>query len=259
MSSILKVQNLKYKGILNDVSFEIKDKSFNILFGPNGCGKTTLVKAILGLIDYTGEIFFENNLLKKETVKAGIGVMTSHSILEEKKVISNIIYPLINLNYSDEQAKIKVYDISKKLNIGYLLFKDADELSSSERKLVDLACALVSEPRLIVIDDTLEKIDNKAKNKIINYLKGLKKSTVIFITNNVEDFLLADNIIIMNDGRIMEVGTPEELFKNEKLFVNNNSSLPFVVDLFNKLKFYDLIDSKEIIFDLDELVDKIWK
>ena len=260
MSNSLKVEKLKYKEILNDISFTLKDKTFNILCGPNGCGKSTLIKCILGLNEYEGSIHIFGELLTKENeekLRKRIGALTDFSKLLNGTVLYNIEYPLKNLDYPEEKVREKAYSICKKLDILDIAFKEVNELSISQKKIVLFASAVVSEPNILIIDDSFDIFDSYYRKKIMNYLSSKTKSTIFFITNKAEDYLYADNILIMNNGKILINEVAKEVLKDEKKFVKNNLELPFLVDLSNKIKSYDLID--DIFLDVEKMVNSIWK
>lgn len=260
MSSILKIENLKYKDILKNISLSLEEKSFNILAGSNSSGKTTLVKCIIGLVEYDGEIIFQGSLMHKENIKElikNIGVITEENALLKGTSIYNIIYSLLNLKYEEDQAKKKAYSISKKLGIDNILFKNIEELSLSEKKMVSFASSIVHDPKLIIIDDSYDELDSNYRGKIVNYLKSQSKSTILFITNHETDFLLADNLIFMKDGKIVFSDNLSKILDNEKIFVKNGIKPPFLLDLSYKLESYELING--VILDLDEMVNAIWK
>lgn len=260
MGYILKIENLKYKDVLKDISFSLKENSFNVLVGENGSGKTTLVKAIVNLIKYEGTITLLGTEINNENVRdliKNIGVLTEDNFLLNETSLYNITYPLLNLDYEETEAKKKAYEISKKLDIDNLLIKRAEELSLSEKKLVLFAKTIIHNPKLIIIDDTFEELDNYYRNKILNYLKAQKDKTILFITNNEEDILIADNLLIMKDGQVTESNSVKKLVNNKKVFIENNIKMPFLVNLSHKLIQNKKL--KKIILDEEKLVEVIWK
>lgn len=254
MSSILEIKDLTVDKILNNVTLFIEDGTFNVLIGSNG--KTTLVRAVMGLVEYNGTIKFNGELIekknKKEIIK-NIGYFRNN-MLKKGTVIDNIIYPLINLEIDETEAKKRVYDICDKFKINDLTLKNIKDLTNTEKKLVSFIVSIIHNPKLIIIDDTLEEFDEINKNKILNYLKK-SKITCLFLTNNEEDIIISDNLIIMKDGKIIESGKTIDLLNNEKLF--NNIGIPFSADLSNKLKVYDIVDKTYL--DVCEMIDDIWK
>lgn len=260
MDYILKIDNLHYNNILKGVSLSLKKNTFNVLMGANGSGKSTLIKTIFGLINYNGNIVFDNQLLTStniENLRHQMGILTDDNILLEGNVLFNLMYPLKNLKYSEQEAKNKIYNIADKLDINKLLFKNISELSFSERKIVKFSISIIHEPKLLLIDDTFDELDNYYRSKVLTYLKKLKKTTILFVTNNEKDIQISDNLFIIKNGKVKEFSGIDEALKNEKIFRESNSRLPFCVELSNKLKFYDLIDDD--IFDLNELVNEVWK
>ena len=162
MSSILSIENLIYKDILNGVSFDLKENTFNILMGENGCGKTMLVKCIAGLLKFDGTIVVNHSVMCDDNInelRKEIGVLTDIDTLLPGTVLYNITYPLINLNYSEEEAKKRAYEISKKLGLNRLLLKDISELSLVERKIVSFCVSIIHNPKLIIIDDAFDELD----------------------------------------------------------------------------------------------------
>lgn len=260
MESVLKIENLKYKEILKSVTLSLEEKSFNILVGANGSGKTTLVNCIRGLIEYDGNINILNNYVNKKNnseIYKNIGFFTEQEILLEDSVFEELLNTLINLNYEENKAKKRIYDIAKKLETTQLLFKDKSELCLYEKILISFMFSIIHEPKLIIIDNDLENLDTENKNKIFNYIKSQKKLTTLFITNNSEYFYMADSLLFFKDGKIILSGTLEEALENEKIFIKCGSNIPFNIDLSNKLMMYELLESIED--DIDKMVDEIWK
>lgn len=263
MNIVLSVENLNYKNILKSINFKLKEGTINALVGSKGSGKTTILKSIFGLICSEGLVSVNGLFVDKKNIndlRKKIGIYLGVDVLENKNVISNIMEPLKNLNCDEVVAKSKIYSISKKLGIENLLYKNVSELSYSEKKVVAFTQSIIHEPSLILIDNVLDSLDIYYKQKILGYLKNIKKSkkcTILFVTNNSEDLNFADNILIIKNGNIIATGTLEELVKQENLFSKNDLKLPFIIDLSYKLKAYEVID--RLIYDTDEMVDELWQ
>lgn len=255
MENVLKIENLKYKSILNNVTFSLSPKSFNILIGSNGSGKTTLVNSIRGILDYEGKIeVCDKNIL--ENYKE-IGFFIDDEIFLENIAFNELTNLLVNLGYEEEFAKKKVYEVSKKIDASYILFKKKEALFKFENTLISFIFSIIHNPKLLIIDNDLEELNEKYKNKIFEYLKKQKKMTVLFITNNSEYFYMAENFLILNNGTITDILNFEELVKEEKKLLKNGSNLPFAIELSNKLISYELLNSRET--DLEKMVNEIWK
>jgi len=251
VGSILKIENLHYKNILNGLNLSIKEKTFNILVGSNGSGKTTLVNCIRGLLKYKGRI--ELDALLTQT---NIGYFMNDEIMIPNNLFDELLNHLANLDYDFETAKKKIYELAKKLDIISLLYKKKEELRTFEYTLISFVFSVITDPKFLIIDNNLETLDEYYKNKIINYIKGLKKITILFVTNNSEYFYMCDNILIIKDGIIFEEFDMKDIIKHEKQLIKNGSNLPFNIDLSNKLMSYELLKKEEK--DLDKMVDKIW-
>lgn len=263
MSAGLKIENLNYQKVLKDINFNLKEGTITALIGKNSSGKTLLLKCLFGLCNYEGIVELDGVIItnnnKYEQMKQ-FGIYTDLNKLENKNAFLNIIEPLEDLNYSINKAKKKVYEISRKLGIDSLLYKDFNLLSYSEKKVISFVQSIVHEPKIILIDNLFDSLDICYKNKIVSYLNQIKKSRkiiIIFTTNDNEDLLLADNLIIIKNGKIVDSGSVEKLIQNENLFLKNDIKLPFLVDLSYKLKAYNLID--DLIYEHDKMVDEIWK
>ena len=242
------VENLMYKDILKDISFSLKEGTINALVGMNGSGKTLLFKSLFGLVAVEGLINVNGMIVTKESIqdiRKNFGIYLDFNTLENKTVFLNIIEPLINLDYDECIAKKKVYEISKKLGIENLLYKEIETLSHSQKKMVSFAQCVIHDPNIILIDGLLDGLDTYYKNKVVDYLKKYKKNRkaiIIFTTNNSEDLLLAENLLILKNGKILVNGLVKKLIQDENIFLKNRIKLPFIADLSYKLKAYNLIN-----------------
>ena len=173
--------------------------------------------------------------------------------------MDEIAFSLENMNREKKEIRESVKEVSALLGIEDILEKEPHSLSGGQKELVSLASALSIKPQILILDEALDMIDNNRREDILNILTELNKMgmTIINITHNSEELLYGTKIIVMNNGEVKEQGKTKELLRKEKLFKNNGLELPFVVDLSYKLKYYGLVD--DIVLDMDELVDKIWK
>ena len=254
MENVLKVENLKYKSILNNITFSLSPKTFNILIGSNGSGKTTLVNCIRGILDYEGKV----QISGKDVIENynEIGFFTSEEVGLEDIAFNELTNLLVNLGHDIEASKKKVYEVSKKIDASHILFKKKETLTAFEKTLIGFIFSIIHSPKILIIDNDLEDLNEKYKNKIFEYIKKQKNMTVLFITNNSEYFYMSEKFLIINNGTIIDSFTQEELLKNEKKLLKNGSNLPFTMDLSNKLISYELLNSQET--DLDKMVNKIW-
>lgn len=268
--SIVSIKNFTYqykKGepLFQNFNLELEEGKFITLVGPNGSGKSTLMKAILGIIPFKGKITIDKLLLSKQNIKEirkKIGVVFENpdNQFVAETVMDDIAFSLENLKYSKKAIREKIEEVSTFLNIKSLLEKEPHNLSGGEKQLVSLASAIVIEPKIIILDEALTMIDELEKRKILEVLQKIKKEkkiTILNITHDIEESLYGDEIIILDHGQLIRQGATKTVLKEEKLFKKIGIELPFLVELSIKLMYYGLLD--EMILDMDEMVDKIWK
>lgn len=257
--------NFKYKNktIFDDFNLKIKDKSITTIIGPNGSGKSTLVKILVGLLKYNGNVKI-NDLEVSDNIKdirKMVGVVFENP---DNQIVKEIVYDdiasvILNMNYETDEIKAKVDEISEYLGITNILYNNINDLNTNQKQLVCLACALVHNPKVLILDESLSLIDPLEKNNIINILKKLKKKglCIINISHDIEDSLMSDEIIVINEGTILLNGKKNKIFESEKVLNSLGYDLPFMVELSNRLQFYGLID--HVIYDMEEMVDTLWK
>lgn len=264
MDNIIKINNLnfKYKNkqIFKDFNLNIKKDKFTSIIGPNGSGKTTLVKILLGLLEIDGIIEINNIKLNKKNIKEireQIGVVYQDNQFVAETVMDEIAFSLENLNYPKKEIRKQVKAISELFKIEHLLQKEPHSLNSCEKGLVVLASALVTDPKILILDEGLNMLDSHIKEDVLKKLKILKGITIINITHDSEELIYSDEIVVIDNGNLILRGDKELVLKEEQIFKKLGLQIPFMVDLSQKLMFYGLID--EIIYDMDEMVNILWK
>ncbi len=265
MISIKKL-GFKYrqKEIFNDLDMVIEKGKITSIIGPNGCGKSTLVKILVGLYRYTGSIVIDNIPLLKDNRKAirqKIGVVFTNpdNQFVAETVIDDIAFTLENMNYKKIHISKKIEEVTKYLGIYDILEANPHDLNSNQKQLVSLASALVHDPDILILDEALTLLDPLEKDRVLDILKDLNKKglTILNISHDIEDTLISDMIYVMDEGKIILSGSKEEVYKEEKVLKSLGFKLPFMVELSNRLMFYDLID--HVIYDMKEMVDILWK
>ena len=269
MSNIIEVKNLNFgyddNKIFDNFNLNINKCEFVSLIGPDGSGKSTLIKILSGLLDFSGNIFINDLELTKNNlpeIRKSISLMMSNvdSELISEKVFDNIAFPLENLNVNKKEIYETVNSIANKLGIYELLDKSILNLNSYQKILVNLASCLVYKPKILILDEAFACLDRVECEKMLNLLKLLCDNgvlTVINVTQNMDDLVFSNSIIVLDNGNIALNDNKNEVFKMEKVFNKLGLDLPFMVDLSIKLKYYNLVDS--IIYNMDEMVDVLWK
>lgn len=249
MGSLLSVKSISYSDIFKDLSFNISEKSFNILVGKNSVGKTTLLYSIVGLLKCSGEIKFKGE-------KKDIGFISDFSDITKDTAFEYLKELLANLGYSDDKINKTIYSVSKKLGISEILDVNRDKLSNEEKLLVLLTHSVIHNPELVIIDNTLDELSETNKLKFINYLINMK-TTVILVTNDSRYFKHANKILVMTKSKVEVIKESKSINRLEKILTRNNSELPFSLELSNKLYSYGVV--KKLYNDNSELVNNIWK
>ena len=255
---IIEINNLNFdysgKILFSNLDLKIEKNTFNCLIGNNGCGKTTLLKIMLGLID-SDNVTIDNIKLTKQNkfeIRKKIGCVFENpeNNLICETVIEELSFPLNNLNLSKEEIDIRIKNITKMFD-----FKNIDrpinKLTLDEKQTVALMSALIINPKILVLDKAFTYISKSCSKKILNILKKIN-ITIISVTHDVEELLLSDNIIILKEGKIIINDKKEKVFESDLL-----DNYPFIIDLSNKLKYYELVD--KISYSYKELVNEVWK
>jgi iron(III) transport system ATP-binding protein len=211
---------------VDDVSFDVEDGELLVLLGPSGCGKTTTLRMIAGLEEPDGgDVWLGSRLVSSAernafvpTEKRNIGmVFQSYAIWPHMTVFDNVAYPLRVRRVSKAIINDKVARALDLLGLAGLERRSATQLSGGQQQRVALARAIVFEPRILLLDEPLSNLDAKLRVHMRSELKHLQQSTgitSIFVTHDqAESMALADRIIVMNRGRIEQVGTPADIYE----------------------------------------------
>ena len=204
---------------LDGVDLSVNEGEFLVLLGPSGSGKTTLMRIIAGLEKPTaGEIYLGGRMVNGLPPRARniAMVFQSYGLYPHMKVYDNIAFPLKTQRVKKEIIKEKVEEVARMLDIARLLERKPRQLSGGERQRVALARALVRDPVLFLMDEPLSNLDAKLRASARDELKQFQRRvgiTTIFVTHDqVEAMGMGDRIAVMNLGRILQVGTPKEVY-----------------------------------------------
>lgn len=212
---------------LNGVSLDIKPGEFFTLLGPSGCGKTTLLRMIAGFNTVDGgEIYFDDKQLNKVPAhKRDIGmVFQNYAIFPHLTVAENVAYGLKAKKVPKDQIGKRVEEALELVQILKLKDRKPNELSGGQQQRVALARAFVIEPSVLLMDEPLSNLDAKLRVQMRTVIKKLQRRlgiTTIYVTHDQEEALaISDRIAVMKEGHIMQVGTPESIYKKpENTFV----------------------------------------
>ena len=219
----LEIKNLtkeyNKKVVLNNISFEVNKGEFLSVLGSSGCGKTTLLKILIGIEKPTnGEIIKDNkNITKEDTSKRGMGIVfQNYALFPNMTALENVSYAL-NIKYKNKKkAKEESLKMLELINMSEHLNKYPSELSGGQQQRVAIARTLVLNPDIILFDEAMSALDADNRLHLRKELKEIQKklkTTMIYITHDQEEaFSLSDRVMILNNGNIEQIDKPNIIF-----------------------------------------------
>jgi len=223
--NIIEVRNIvkKYGSFtaVNDVSFEIKEGDFFSLLGPSGCGKTTTLRMIGGFIESdVGDIFINGKSMKNvpPNKRSTSLVFQNLALFPHMDVKENITYGLTKRRTPQKIIEEKLNKILKIVNLEGLEKRRISQLSGGQQQRVALARSLIIEPEILLLDEPLANLDKKLRISMQFELKEIQRmigTTFLYVTHDQGEALaMSDTIAVMNNGEIIQVGSPAEIYDN---------------------------------------------
>ncbi len=210
---------IKGKLLLNKINLEIKKDEYFVILGATGSGKTLLLESIAGLNKIQGEICFEGrDYTHKPLEDRRFGIVYQDlSLFPHMNVFENLAFPL---KMKGQFSKNKVTDMAEQLSISHLLDRDIKHLSGGEKQKTAIARTLLSQPDLLLLDEPFSALDASFKKEMYSFIKSIHQQyqlSCIHITHSFEEAMaLADRIAIIQNGEILQVGHPIDIFKSPK-------------------------------------------
>ena len=216
---------------VKSVSFNVPEKSFTVLLGPSGCGKSTILKMLSGLENVTsGSIKIENkDVTDVEASKRGVSmVFQSYALFPHLNVKENIQFGLKVRKVPAPERERRVNAAAKAVGLSDLLDRKPSNLSGGQRQRVALARSIVSDQSVCLMDEPLSNLDSKLRAEMRDEIRDLQQRlglTVVYVTHDqVEAMSMADQIILLNSGEIVQKGAPEDIYN----FPNSLFSAQFI-------------------------------
>ncbi len=217
-----------------DFNLEIADREFIVLVGPSGCGKSTTLRMIAGLEEISGgELYIDGKLMNDVAPKDRdiAMVFQSYALYPHMSVRDNLAFPLKLRKFPKEEIDAKVNEAAETLGITEYLDRKPKALSGGQRQRVAIGRAIVREPKVLLMDEPLSNLDAKLRNQMraeIIKLRQRINTTFVYVTHDqTEAMTLGDRIVIMKDGEVQQVGTPQEVFDHpSNLFVAGFIGMP---------------------------------
>lgn len=209
--------------VLHEFNLEVKEGEMVTLLGPSGCGKSTLLRCISGLTDMDkGSVILEGrNITPLAPKDRNVGmVFQSYALFPNMNVYDNIAFGLSMKKKSAQQIKSRVEEMLQLIDLTDKAKAYPHELSGGQQQRVSLARSLAVEPKLMLMDEPLSALDAKIRKHLRAELRQIQKRvgmTMLFVTHDQEEALtISDQICLMNQGRIVQTGTPDEVYSRPK-------------------------------------------
>ncbi|MBR0137369.1 MAG: ABC transporter ATP-binding protein [Erysipelotrichaceae bacterium] len=248
---------------VQDFNLFIKDKEFVVLVGPSGCGKSTTLRMIAGLEEITdGELYIGDvysNVIAPRDRNIAM-VFQNYSLYPHMTVYENMAFSLKLAHLPKEEIDAKVKEAARTLEITEILDRLPKALSGGQRQRVAIGRAIVRNPQVILMDEPLSNLDAKLRGQMRSEIIRLRQkidTTFVYVTHDqIEAMTLGDRIVVMKDGFIQQVGTPQEVFNHpENVFVAGFIGTP-QINFFHNVQlrkkdgdYYITIQDKDIKLD----------
>ena len=209
--------------ILVGLDLDIRDKEFVTLLGPSGCGKTTTLRTIGGFVSAkSGDVFFDGVRIRdvpphKRHVNT---VFQRYALFPHLNVFENVEFGLKIKKLPENERKNRVHEMLELVNLAGYDRRNVNQLSGGQQQRVAIARALVNHPRVLLLDEPLGALDLKLRKEMQIELKRMQQAleiTFIYVTHDQEEALtMSDTVVVMNDGDILQVGTPQDIYNEPK-------------------------------------------
>jgi len=275
MKEILSMDNVSYSYVSEDevakkavdgVSFTVREDEWIAIVGHNGSGKSTLAKLMIGLlfpeegdVNVFIEKLTENNIWEIRS-RMGFVFQNPDNQFVGSTVQDDVAFALENNGVPFEEMVTRVHDALEQVNMSDFLDQEPHHLSGGQKQRVAIAGALALYPKLLIMDEATSMLDPQGRNEVIHLVEELKRKTgltVISITHDLEEALLADRIIVMNKGRVLTVGTPEQIFARGNELEEIGLDLPFALRVSSLLRKNGMELVGEHMTE-EELVNELW-
>jgi len=206
--------------VLKNINLEIEDGSFTVLLGPSGCGKTTLLRSIAGLVQHgEGQIWLDDqNVTRQDPGMRNLAmVFQNYALYPHLNVLQNIEYGLKARKVPKEERELLIDEAVEMVQLGDQIKKRPSQMSGGQRQRVALARAIVKRPKVFLMDEPLSNLDAKLRAQMrveLTELYQKLQTTFLYVTHDqVEAMSMGNSIVIMNEGEVLQQGTPQEIYE----------------------------------------------
>ena len=267
----VKVNNLSYSydgehDAVSNVSFNIEKGSYTTIIGHNGSGKSTIAKLLVGLLEKkSGTIQIEDLELNQDNLikirnKIGIVFQNPDNQFIGSTVRDDIAFGLENHCVEQKDMDPIINEYAAKVNMTEFLDSEPTHLSGGQKQRVAIAGVLAMHPDIIIFDESTSMLDPQGKDEIKKFIYHLhenKELTIISITHDIEEVSSSDHVIVMNDGKVVMDGKPNDVLYRTNELVKIQLDVPFALKLQSALAKKGINVGK--CLDLESLVDEIWQ
>lgn len=273
MMNIIEVKNLKYKYnqedeqyTLNDVSFHVKQGEWLSIIGHNGSGKSTTVRLIDGLLEAeSGDIYIDGDALTVDNVwdkrrLIGMVFQNPDNQFVGATVEDDVAFGLENQGIPLEEMRIRVNEALELVGMADFKTREPARLSGGQKQRVAIAGVVALRPKIIILDEATSMLDPEGRLDLIKIVREIKDRhgmTVISITHDLDEVALSDRVIVMKQGQVESISTPDELFIREDL-ADLDLDRPFTTELASSLRQIGL-DLPLRYFTEEELEETLWE
>lgn len=273
MTNIIEVKNLKYKYnqederyTLNDVSFHVKQGEWLSIIGHNGSGKSTTVRLIDGLLEAeSGDIYIDGDALTIDNVwdkrrLIGMVFQNPDNQFVGATVEDDVAFGLENQGIPLEEMRSRVDEALELVGMTDFKTREPARLSGGQKQRVAIAGVVALRPKIIILDEATSMLDPEGRLDLIKIVREIKDRhgmTVISITHDLDEVALSDRVIVMKNGQVESISTPNELFMREDL-VDLDLDRPFTTELASSLRQTGL-DLPLRYFTEEELEETLWE
>ncbi len=209
--------------VLHEISLSVPDREFTVLVGPSGCGKSTLLRIVAGLESASaGEILFDGRAVNELSPgqRNVAMVFQNYALYPHLSVASNIGFGLRRSKLSRTQKRAAILDVARLLEIEPLLSRRPSALSGGQRQRVAMGRAIIRDPDVFLFDEPLSNLDARLRMQMRAEIRALHRklpTTTLYVTHDqIEAMTMADRVVVMNAGRIEQIGTPSEIYNSPR-------------------------------------------
>ena len=268
--SKLEIKNLSFSydrehPVIDDISFKLEKGSFVCVLGHNGSGKSTLAKLIVGLLDKSGgQIFFDDVEINQKNIKdlqskTALVFQNPDNQFIGATVEDDIAFGLENKQFPHDKMQEEIEKFADSVNMLDYLKKEPTNLSGGQKQRVAIAGALILKPEVLILDEATSMLDPKGKSTVRKVIDRIHKEnpdlSIISITHDIDEALLADQVFILSHGKLVGNGKPQEILRDRKTLLDLKLEQPFIYRFEKKLNDIGISSNAESI---EQLVEDIW-